>query len=362
MDLITLPFYSENHWQRFFVDKREVSKEMITLGMPDSLFVGNNHFSYPVFIPTGTARFNKAIILLHGLNERFWDKYFPWAYFLASYTNRPVILFPLSFHMNRAPLEWSNPKVMAPLVDIRKEKVETRELTFVNLALSSRLSDDPLRFLRSGYQSAEDLVLLTRQINQGLIPFLEKGTQPDFFAYSIGAFVSQIMLLANPDGIFSDSRFFLFCGGAFFKDMNGVSRLIMDQAAYEKIHTFYTAQIERSRQERPELDAFLSEHTLGKAFYSMLKEDNNKSFREERFKEISKNLYSISLEKDKVIPSKGIDNALRINSSRDEMMETLDFPFEYCHENPFPSKGKADRHIVDYWFKEVMGKAAGFLN
>jgi hypothetical protein len=362
MDLAILPYNSENHWERLFDENAENTNEMVNLGMPDSYFFDNNHFTYPVFLPRTQEKFDKAIILLHGLNERFWDKYLPWAYYLALYTNRPVILFPLSFHMNRAPYEWVNPKLMSSLVDIRKKKYEVTNSSFVNLALSSRLTDDPLRFMRSGHQSAEDLILLTNYLKQGLLPYFKKGTQPDFFSYSIGAFVSQILMLANPEGIFSNSKFFLFCGGTYFKDMCGSSKFIMDSIAYKAINTFYTQGIDESMKEMKTLWAFLSEYKLGKAFYAMLKEENNQNYREERFKDLSNNIKAVALEKDKVIPANGVYDVFKYLGTNASVTEKIDFPYEYTHENPFPVAGKIDHHIVDFWFEEIMNKAIRFLN
>jgi hypothetical protein len=53
-----------------------------------------------------------VIILLHGLNEKDWTKYLPWAKKLTESTHKTVILFPIAFHMNRAPKEWLDPKFM----------------------------------------------------------------------------------------------------------------------------------------------------------------------------------------------------------------------------------------------------------
>jgi len=44
---------------------------------------------------------------------------------------------------------------------------------------------------------------------------------------SIGAFLSQVVLMANQKNLFSDSRLFMFCGGSIFRSMFGVSRSIM---------------------------------------------------------------------------------------------------------------------------------------
>ncbi len=52
-----------------------------TLEEVDSSIKDNAIFKYPVF--TCNDNTNGDIILLHGLNEKKWDKYIPWAYTLA---------------------------------------------------------------------------------------------------------------------------------------------------------------------------------------------------------------------------------------------------------------------------------------
>mgnify|MGYP006295756877 FL=1 len=82
----------------------------------------NRQFVYPVLVGNQKRQPGKAIILLHGLNERNWDKYLPWAYALFKRTGQPVILFPISFHVNRCPDAWKNPRLMNRLARQRKEK------------------------------------------------------------------------------------------------------------------------------------------------------------------------------------------------------------------------------------------------
>ena len=43
----------------------------------------NKTFNYTVFAPSGKEKRDKAIILLHGLIERTWDKFLTWAEYLA---------------------------------------------------------------------------------------------------------------------------------------------------------------------------------------------------------------------------------------------------------------------------------------
>jgi len=80
----------------------------------------NKTFTYTVFAPSGKEKRDKAIILLHGLNERTWEKYLTWAEYLAQNTGKPVILFPIAFHMNRTPSRWCNQR--NPIVGKYPEK------------------------------------------------------------------------------------------------------------------------------------------------------------------------------------------------------------------------------------------------
>lgn len=354
MEVINLPFNSKSSWLRLIDEQKQFKNELPGQNRLDSDFFENNHFTYPVFVPKGCQSHSRAIVMLHGLNERHWDKYLPWAYYLSQHTRRPVILFPIAFHMNRGPMSWINAKELAPLLIQRKTRFDPKSLTYANVALSERLTEDPLRFMKSGQQTAEDLLLLLNQIKTGLIPIFEKDTHVDFFAYSIGAFVAQIMFLADYRGHLNDSKLFLFCGGAFFNEMNGVSRLIMDDVAFQKIKEFYTTSIDTVTKDNLLLNSLLTEFPLGKAFYAMLKEDNHKNWREETFRFIHNQIYALTLKQDRVIPALGTEKVLR-------SFEIVDFPYEYSHEVPFPVNGKANSQAVDDCFNNVFFKAGEFL-
>ncbi|HCY00019.1 MAG TPA: hypothetical protein DG754_07750, partial [Bacteroidales bacterium] len=228
-----------------------------SFAIDDAKIEENSHFDLPVYLPNSSSKYNKAIVLLHGLNERSWHKYLPWAHSLGQKTNRPVILFPLAFHMNRGCDDWSNPRLMIPHLTNRKENKDISMATFANIALSQRLSDDPLRFFTSGKQSANDLIQLLEQINQGSFPFLEKGAQVDFFSYSIGSFLAQILFLANPNEVVSYSKLFIFCGGSLFNAMNGTSRLIMDSHAFRSLRKYYLNNFLFETRSRSPLSSFI---------------------------------------------------------------------------------------------------------
>ena len=171
-----------------------IYEENINAILQDNLIDENVHFRYPVFVPKKEAKDRSPIILLHGLNERSWLKYLPWGYRLAEQTQRAVILYPIAYHINRSPERWSNPRALQESLNKRKKSasVDSRS-SFANVALSDRLSNHPIRFFTSGRQSGYDLIHLLKELEEGLHPLFAKGTKPDFFAYSIGAFLAQIL-------------------------------------------------------------------------------------------------------------------------------------------------------------------------
>jgi pimeloyl-ACP methyl ester carboxylesterase len=229
--------------------------------------------------------------------------------------------------------------------------------SFANVALSERLCEDPLRFFTSGQQSAADLVQLTKQLSNGGHPLFEKGTTVDLFAYSIGAFLAQILLLGNPGGLYSDSRLFLFCGGAFFDQMDGVSKLIMDQQAFDKLRHFYINELDQEMNRSELLKNSMNKTEMGQSFLAMLSVNNLKAFREDVFQKLKHRIQAVTLLKDKVIPATGILQAM----NRFVNVEVMDFPYMYSHENPFPLMSGTDSILVDNSFNKIFSKAAAFL-
>src|SRR5664279_3781727 len=122
----------------------------------DTLIAENRSFSYPVFTPRN-RKSDKVILLLHGLNERSWVKYLVWAYCLAQNTDSYVILFPISFHINRSPSSWKDPRAMINFLKERNSSLSGINMSsFANVAISNRLTEDPMRFFKSGYETKSD--------------------------------------------------------------------------------------------------------------------------------------------------------------------------------------------------------------
>lgn len=326
----------------------------------DAGIAENRRFTYQVFVPIERRDERKAILLLHGLNERNWDKYHHWAEYLALNTGKPVILFPIAFHMNRGPSAWLNPRSMHRVAETRRRKSgNPGSLTFANAVLSERLTEEPLRFYHSGRQTIHDISALTRQIGNGEHPLFPSGTTPDMFAYSIGSFLAEILLMANPGNLFSSSKLFIFCGGAIFRHMYGESKHIMDKVAYERLLQYYCEEWYSTSKNNPDSTP-KEQDALARAFSAMISPDIYQEEREHFFDAWKRRISGISLLKDKVMPFSGVEACMG-KKLAGECFELMDFPFEYSHETPFPAAGRADLRLVEASFREVFRKSAAFL-
>jgi len=330
------------------------------LNIKDTLIAENNSFTYPVFTPPD-IRSDRVILLLHGLNERSWVKYLVWAFWLAEYTDSYIILFPISFHINRSPAAWKDPRVMIPLM--KERTVGNSEIymaSFANTALSNRLTENPLRFFNSGYQTATDIIKLLQSIRNGYHSVIPKSSKINVFAYSIGAFLAEILFMGNPENIFESSKLFIFCGGSVFSNMQGSSKLIMDSRAFDKVYKYYLFEFEKSIKEKNPLAEFLETNQIGMAFRSMIDLGRYKNFRESLLTKLRSQIHSITLAKDTVIPSKGVVATLN-TASNSSVAEVWDFPYAYCHENPFPVLASPLSESVDRCFEKVFSTAREFL-
>ena len=141
------------------------------LGAPrDGDIEENRNFPYYSFRPATVARPGGTIILLHGLNEKSWGKYLPWGSAAVPEHRKTVILFPLAFHMDRAPSDWSSPRKMQALASCRQARFKADAASFVNAALSARLHAAPQRFFLSGLEAYSDVLSLVRLIRRGGLP------------------------------------------------------------------------------------------------------------------------------------------------------------------------------------------------
>jgi len=330
--------------------------------LSDARIEENRRFVYPVLVGDQKRRSSEAIILLHGLNERNWDKYLPWAAALNERTGQPVILFPISFHVNRCPEEWKDPRLMSRLAKERMKQNEgLSDATFLNAAISDRIQQLPQRFYTSGLETYYDLLALIRQIQEGHHPLLEKKQRINFFGYSIGALLTQILLMTNPDNLLKGSKAVLFCGGAAIDRMKGASRYILDSLAFKALHSYYM-HLEDHLKSDLTLRKILEKLDPGVYFRSMIDALGLQDYRLNRFRELSDHLRIIALKKDQVISPIAIRKTFQgFGRKLDQVIQVMDFPYPYTHENVFPSEGGISDQAVDHSFRRVFDGASRHL-
>lgn len=321
----------------------------------------NFNFTYPVVLPDKLDASKKGLLLLHGLNEKSWDKYLAWAGNLALKMQCPVVLFPIAYHMNRAPKLWSDPRAMRNVVQERLKISKKNESTFANAALSMRLGSNPEQFVYSGVQSYYDVWQLLQEISEGQHPLFEKQTKLDVFAYSIGAFLSQILFISNPGKLLTHSRLFLFAGGTTFDKMVGNSRFIVDLTAFDSLLTLRHKKVLKRAYEQLLPAKFKDFENTWSGFLAMLSQSKGRKTRAAVFSERGNQVYVLALKNDKVMPVKYVLRTLK--GKNDELptrVDVIDFPYNYTHENPFPINNEEILPMVNRSFGVVMEKAIRF--
>jgi len=313
----------------------------------------NKDFSYPIVHPNGEQPSDGCIILLHGLNERTWDKYLPWAYQLANYTNKTVLLFPIAYHMNRSPKAWCDPRKMHQYVKQRYAKSpDVEALSVANVALSERLTNRPERFFLSGFQAANDLIKLVSKIKSGHFSEIKKDAQVDFFAYSIGAFLSQIMMMAYGDNLLSRSKLFIFCGGSAFDDWQGVSKYIMDSVAFKRLKHYYKFDVDQSHSSS-DINNKLNNTALGESFRHMISLDNLKRKGHIYSSSLKDRIAAVVLKNDTVVNADKVKQAMK-----GIRVEEWDFNYAYSHIMPFPLLSDKLINQVNEAFDKLMLRAS----
>ncbi|PTL77972.1 DUF6051 family protein [Vitiosangium sp. GDMCC 1.1324] len=318
----------------------------------------NLEFPYRILAPSGGGRSSRGVLVLHGLNERRWEKYLPWAKALVEGLGVPVILFPVAFHMDRSPALWAEPRTMRQLSRERMRRIpELEASSFANAALSTRLHARPDRFVWSGLRTLRDLTRLSESIQRGEEPLLAPGARLDFFAYSIGAFLAEILLMADDGARFAGSRLVTFCGGCLLSQTVPLSREILDSAAARALHRLFE-NLDNEKQLRPELGRLLAEDAAGRAFELMVREDRHRSGREAALQRIGARMSAISLRGDRVMPAMAVAETLAGSGAR---VEILDPPYAYEHANPFPLQGTVEAE-VERGFEAVFERAVAWLD
>jgi hypothetical protein len=345
------------------------------LAEDDRHIAQNRRFPYYIMRALGPSRPRRVLFLFHGLNEKQWDKYLPWAYSLCRGAGTEVVLFPIAFHMDRADPSWSTPSRMHEVAEERRRLFGREAVSFANAALSTRLQAAPQRFLLSGLQSYFDVVRLSHEILGGRHRLLAEPERIDFFGYSIGALLTQVLLMENPGGLYADSRAVLFCGGATLDGMNPRSRYIMDRVAAERLERYFLEEFETELGDGALFPWFAERlPSLAQVFSSMLRFGRHAEIRRRYLAPLASRLHAITLTQDRVAPPHAVRSTLEEaaasavppfpqsspRSGARELVCELDFPFSYSHENPFPAP-RVDEEACREAMRAVFDRACQFL-
>lgn len=324
----------------------------------------NRAFEYYMLKPKNIERVKKVIFLFHGFNEKHWDKYLPWGKSLCRNTKSLIVFFPIAFHMQRAPLSWSEKRKMFRLSEERKLRYPyIVNSSLSNVAISIRLHTMPQRFIWSGLQTYYDVIQFIEECKNGKYDFIDKNFTFDIFAYSIGGLLAEILKLSNYKNIFNKTKVGMFCSGAVFNRLSPVSKYILDSEANVALYSYLVEHFDNVLHKDIHLRHYIQEnHFEGKVFYSMLDYQKMRDFREDLFKKSEKYFYAVSLKKDSIIPSFEIMNTLQgafrhINIK----VEEEDFEHIYTHENPFPVNSP-QAELVEENFNRVFNKFSDFFN
>ena len=319
----------------------------------------NRFFKYHIIKPISVSATNKVVFLFHGFNEKSWEKYLPWAKLICEGTGSSVILFPIAFHMQRAPKYWSSKREMYKLSELRKLRYPNIvNSTLSNVAISMRLHSMPQRFIWSGLQTYYDVIQLIDDCKKGNHDYISKDFEFDIFAYSIGGFLAQILKLTNYNNYFSNTKVCLFCSGATFNRISPVSKFILDSETNVALYSFFVEHFDKILLKDNLLNHYIKNgHLEGEIFYSMLDYKKKRAFREALLQKYENQIYAITLKKDNVIPSYEIINTLKgAYHNIGIKVEEIDFDREYTHENPFPLSFMENDEVVndfDLVFKRV---------
>lgn len=332
------------------------------LNKKDSEILENIKFRYHMIMPKNEAKTSKVIFMFHGFNEKYWSKYLPWAKYIANKTGKSVILFPIAFHMNRAPGIWSDAREMYNVSQQRKERhPDIICSSLSNVAISTRLHNKPQRFIWSGLQTYYDITDFVEHFKAGKHPAINTDATIDFCSYSIGTFLGEILMMTNKNGYFDKSKYATFCGGAVFNRLSPVSKFILDSEANVSLYSFVVEHLESHMKRDQVLRHYLNSHTEGINFRCMLNYKTLTEYREESYRKMSDQFYAITLAQDEVVPPYEVINTLQ-GVCRDIpiKVEIMDYPYKYTHEDPFPALPRiAD--MVDEQFRITFDKICEFL-
>lgn len=355
--------HHQHDFEKF--DKSTIVSDHYLLDVPDYYIEENLTYTLSIIKKKDVEVVDDLIILFHGLNEKKWDKYLPWAYELVTKKNCAVLLYPISFHMDRAPEQWSDRQLMFKVSQDRaKDVFHNSDSSYVNAAISTRMEANPQRMFWSGLQSYHDIIEIVDNIRESKFKSIAPNSKINLFGYSIGSFLSIILMMSNPNGIFSDSKLFCFCGGMTIDRMFPVSKYIMDARsaiAMQKVFaqlltTNFSSDTRLGHYQDPEI------HPEESWFKTMLRYNHFQKEREECLKRLEGKIKTFVLEQDVVAPPIEALNTLKGGYRNINIdVEISDYDFPYTHMVPFPLTTK-NAEKINSAFTETFKNAIEFYN
>jgi len=358
-----LPDYSDEETLNGYDLQHETGITHKMLDINDTDVKDNISFRYHVFSPVNVEKAHKIILMFHGFNEKDWYKYLPWARQLVNVTGKTVVLFPIAFHMNRAPQEWSDKRPMYEVSNRRRELFPDIICSSLsNAAISTRLHAKPQRFVWSGLQAYYDIIQFIDEYKSGSHPFIAPEAEVDMFSYSIGAFLAEILIMTNHKNYFDKTKLAMFCGGPVFNRLSPVSKFILDSQTNVALYSYLVEHLDSHLKKDEKLRHYLCDLPEGIGFHSMLNYGVMSDLREERLRAVGERLYAVALKQDTVVPSYEVANTLK-GKNRDipVRVDVFDLPYPHKHEDPFPLLEKYGDEI-DAGFHRVFDPICKFLS
>lgn len=305
----------------------------------------NIRFRYPLLRDHQRGplqRSTDVVILLHGLNERSFTKYIPWAYQIWAHARMPVLLFPISFHINRVRRAWGG--TQQECYRRRAEISGNEHFHRFNAIISDRLHAHPERFFWGALQTYWDIIDLVGAIRADRHPHFAPDTRVHIMGFSAGGYIALSLLLENAHHWFDGSRGILFATCAAIRDVNLASNLIIDHAAEVALVKMYVKY--REKRMNPRLTHWFTHHTEGKWFDAFCGLMPDRTLLHARLQQVAPRLLGIANTNDQVMTPGAMLNALQ-GIRRDTGVAIKELTLG-IHENPFstPDYHQRERQMI----------------
>lgn len=310
----------------------------------------NDRFAFPMFLPPGGA-FQEIVVILNGLNDSSYRKFFPWAASIAR-SGVPALIFPSAFLMNRRPRDWISPTATERALQARL-RVAPDSASPINAVLSLRVAQNPRALLQDALRTAQDLRLLMSLVREGGLPRIQSGARAHFLGYSLGGYLALALKLHGH--LLDGSKILTFCAGASTvgaaaAGLDPVSPFILDRDAAGLLIRDVDA-VRESGGEHAGLEATLVELFTGTSSVTRAK-----------IRELGTELFVVAGDSDRVVPARGIKNNLgRLDATLP--LGIHEYPFNLTvYEGAGIARAIARSHCVAPEFEPVFREFLGLIH